>query len=134
KIVNFGIMYGMGARSLSQQMGIGLSEAQDFIRNYFDVYARVLEFLTATVDETRRRGYAQTLFGRRRYLPALQSPNGAERSLAERAAINTPIQGSAADLMKLAMVNVHAALMRSFPSAKLLLQVHDELVLECSIG
>jgi DNA polymerase-1 len=131
KIVNFGVMYGMGARSLSQQMGIGLAEAQDFIAHYFRVYARVREFLDATVEEARRRGYVETLFGRRRYLAGLADGRGAERALAERVAINTPIQGSAADLMKLAMTRVHGALKQGWPSARLLLQVHDELLLEC---
>ncbi len=131
KIVNFGVMYGMGARSLARQMGIGLAEAEDFIRDYFGVYARVREFLDGTVEQARARGWVQTLLGRRRYLPDLDSPNGGQRSLAERAAINTPIQGSAADLMKLAMIRVCAALKRQRPSARLLLQVHDELLLEC---
>jgi DNA polymerase-1 len=131
KIVNFGVMYGMGARSLARQMGIGLAEAEDFIRHYFGVYARVREFLDSTVEQARARGWVQTLLGRRRYLPDLHSPNGGQRSLAERAAINTPIQGSAADLMKLAMIRVCAALKRQRPSARLLLQVHDELLLEC---
>jgi DNA polymerase-1 len=131
KIVNFGVMYGMGARSLARQMGIGLAEAEDFIRHYFGVYARVREFLDGTVEEGRARGWVQTLMGRRRYLPDLASPHGGLRSLAERAAINTPIQGSAADLMKLAMIRLDAALKRQRPSARLLLQVHDELLLEC---
>ena len=134
KIVNFGIMYGMGARSLSQQMGLALPEAEEFIRHYFQVYARVREYLDATLDEARRRGWVQTLLGRRRYLPELKSTHGGARSNAERAAINTPIQGSAADLMKLAMIRVHGALKRARPSARLLLQVHDELVLECPAG
>jgi DNA polymerase-1 len=133
KIVNFGVMYGMGARSLSQQMGIGLPEAQAFIGHYFRVYARVREFLDGTVEEARRRGYVQTLLGRRRYLPALGSTRGDHRAFAERAAINTPIQGSAADLMKLAMIRVHRALKESRPSARLLLQVHDELLLEAPV-
>src|SRR5262249_32153142 len=111
KIVNFGVMYGMGARSLSQQMGIGLAEAQEFIRHYFDVYSGVRDFLDRALAEARQRGYAVTLFGRRRQLPGLASADGGVRSFAERAAINTPIQGSAADLMKLAMIRVHAALM-----------------------
>ncbi len=131
KVVNFGIMYGMGARSLAQQMGIGLPEAEAFIAGYFRVYARVREFLAATLAEARRRGFVQTLLGRRRYLPDLASTHGGARALAERAAINAPIQGSAADLMKLAMIRVDRALKRSMPSARLLLQVHDELVLEC---
>jgi DNA polymerase-1 len=131
KVVNFGVMYGMGARSLAQQMGIGLAEAEDFIRHYFAAFARVREFLDRTVEEARQRGWVQTLLGRRRYLPELASANGARRSFAERAAVNTPIQGSAADLMKLAMIRVDAALKRQQPSARLLLQVHDELLLEC---
>jgi DNA polymerase-1 len=133
KVVNFGIMYGMGARSLSQQMGISLSEAQEFIGHYFRVYARVREFLDGTVEEARRRGYVQTLLGRRRYLPQLESLRGGERAFAERAAINTPIQGSAADLVKLAMLRVHRALKRTRRSARLLLQVHDELLLEAPV-
>jgi DNA polymerase-1 len=134
KVVNFGVMYGMGARSLSQQMGIGLAEAQDFIAGYFQVYARVRQFLDRTVEEARSRGYVQTLLGRRRYLPELATGRGAARAFAERAAINTPIQGSAADLMKLAMIRVHRGLMERRPSARLLLQVHDELLLECPVA
>lgn len=130
KVVNFGVMYGMGARSLAQQMGIGLAEAEDFIAHYFGVYAGVRAYLDTTLEEARARGWVQTLKGRRRYLPGLASPNGGERSLAERAAINTPIQGTAADLMKLAMIAVDRALKRRMPSARLLLQVHDELLLE----
>jgi DNA polymerase-1 len=134
KIVNFGIMYGMGARSLSAQMGIGLPEAQDFIGHYFRVYERVREYLDQVVADARRRGFVETLLGRRRYLPQLSGGSGAERSFAERAAINTPIQGSAADLMKLAMIRVRGALKQRHPSARLLLQVHDELLLECPAG
>lgn len=132
KVVNFGVMYGMGARSLSQQMGIGLAEAQEFIAGYFRVYARVREFLDQTVEQARRDGYVRTILGRRRWLPGLTSGNGALRSFAERAAINTPLQGSAADLMKLAMIRVQRSLKAVTPSARLLLQVHDELLIECS--
>ena len=134
KIVNFGVMYGMGARSLARQMGIGLAEAEEFIRDYFGVYAGVREFLDGTVEQARARGWVQTMMGRRRYLPDLASPDGGRRSLAERAAINTPIQGSAADLMKLAMIRLDAALKRQRLSARLLLQVHDELLLECPVA
>ena len=130
KVVNFGVMYGMGARSLAQQMGIGLAEAEDFIAHYFRVYAGVRAYLDRTVAEARERGWVQTLLGRRRYRPGLASGHGGERSLAERAAINTPIQGTAADLMKLAMIAVDRGLKRQVPSARLLLQVHDELLLE----
>lgn len=131
KVVNFGVMYGMGSRSLAQQMGIELKEAKEFIEGYFTVYAGVRRFLDRTLEDARERGFVQTICGRRRYLPALRSGGGLERSIAERAAINTPIQGSAADLVKLAMLRVHAALARRRGRARLLLQVHDELLLEC---
>ncbi|HET9326928.1 MAG TPA: DNA polymerase I, partial [Candidatus Eisenbacteria bacterium] len=131
KIVNFGIMYGMGARSLAQQMGIPLAEAQAFIAEYFRVFGGVRAFLDRTMADARQQGWVATLLGRRRYLPGLDSAHGGERSATERAAINTPIQGSAADLMKLAMIRVAAALKAHIPSARLLLQVHDELLLEC---
>ena len=130
KIVNFGIMYGMGPRSLSQQMGLSLAEAQEFIRRYFQAFAGVRRFLDRTLEEGRRNGYVQTLLGRRRYLPGLSSAHGAERSFAERAAINAPIQGSAADLVKLAMIRARRALKIDHPTARLLLQVHDELLFE----
>lgn len=133
KIVNFGVMYGMGPRSLAQQMGIELADAKEFIAGYFSVYAGVRRFLDRTLEEARERGFVQTLLGRRRYLPQLRG-GGMERSIAERAAINTPIQGSAADLVKLAMLRVHAALVRRASGARMLLQVHDELLLECPAG
>jgi DNA polymerase-1 len=94
------------------------------------VFSRVRDFLDRTVADARRVGYVQTLFGRRRYLAGLDDPRGDVRSFAERAAINAPIQGSAADLMKLGMIRAHHGLMGSHPSARLLLQVHDELVVE----
>jgi DNA polymerase-1 len=134
KIVNFGIMYGMGSRSLAQQMGITLEEARAFIDDYFGAFAGVRRFLDRTVAEARERGWVETILKRRRYLPALRSDNGLERSNAERAAINTPIQGSAADLVKLAMIKVHQSLERGRSPARLLLQVHDELLLECPVG
>ena len=134
KVVNFGVMYGMGSRSLAQQMGIELKEAKEFIEGYFSVYAGVRRYLDRTLEDARERGFVQTLLGRRRYLPQLRSGGGLERSMAERAAINTPIQGSAADLVKLAMLKVHAALARRRGRARLLLQVHDELLLECPRG
>ncbi len=130
KIVNFGIMYGMGARSLSSQMKIPLADAQDFIKNYFRVFSGVREYMDRQLDDARRSGYVQTLMGRRLYLPQLSSTHGGDRSSAERIAINAPIQGSAADLMKLAMIRVHHSLKPIAPSARLLLQVHDELLIE----
>jgi DNA polymerase-1 len=128
KIVNFGVMYGMGARSLAQQMGLELQEAKEFIDGYFAAYAGVRRYLDRTLEDAREKGWVQTLLGRRRYLPQLRG-GGMERSMAERAAINTPIQGSAADLVKLAMLRVHSALAGT--RARLLLQVHDELLVEC---
>ncbi len=133
KVVNFGVLYGMGARSLAQQMGLELKDAKEFIDTYFTVYAGVRRYLDSTVEEARTRGWVATLLGRRRYLPELRSTHGGERSFAERAAINTPIQGSAADLVKLAMLSVHRSLARSTGS-RLLLQVHDELLVECPEG
>ncbi|MFM7232764.1 MAG: DNA polymerase I [bacterium] len=133
KIVNFGVLYGMGARSLAQQMGLELQEAKTFIEDYFAVYAGVRRYLDATLADARERGWVATLLGRRRYLPELRSGNGMERSFAERAAVNTPIQGSAADLVKLAMLSVHRALSKR-PGSRLLLQVHDELLVECPRG
>src|SRR5205085_6736672 len=109
---------------------IGLGEAQEFIAGYFRVYARVREFIDGTIAEARDRGFVATLLGRRVYLPELSSTNGQRRAASERFAINAPIQGSAADLMKLAMIRVHHALKARMPSARLLLQVHDELLLE----
>ncbi len=133
KVVNFGVLYGMGARSLAQQMGLELKEAKEFIDSYFAAYAGVRRYLDASLEEARTRGWVATLLGRRRYLPELRSTHGAERSFAERAAINTPVQGSAADLVKLAMLSVHRSLARRTGS-RLLLQVHDELLLECPLG
>jgi DNA polymerase-1 len=130
KVVNFGIMYGMGARALSLQMGITLAEASAFIRDYFRVHAGVKRFLDRTIEEVRDKGYVSTLLGRRRYLPDVASTSPRARSNAERAAINTPLQGSAADLVKVAMVRIHERLRREGSRARLVLQVHDELLLE----
>ncbi|HEV8479905.1 MAG TPA: DNA polymerase I, partial [Candidatus Eisenbacteria bacterium] len=130
KIVNFGIMYGMGARSLSLQMGLTLAEAAAFIREYFRVHAGVKRFLDATIEEVRQTGYVSTILGRRRYLPDVQSASPRARANAERAAINTPLQGSAADLVKIAMVRIHERLRHEGSRARLVLQVHDELLLE----
>ncbi|HKA25372.1 MAG TPA: DNA polymerase I, partial [Candidatus Eisenbacteria bacterium] len=134
KIVNFGIMYGMGARALSLQMGLTLAEAAAFIREYFRVHAGVKRFLDGTVEEVRQKGYVSTLLGRRRYLPDVQSASPRARSNAERAAINTPLQGSAADLVKVAMVRIHERLLAEGSQARLVLQVHDELLLESPAG
>lgn len=130
KTINFATIYGQGARALSRQLGIPFDEAKRFIAEYFQRFAGVREFLDRTVAETRERGYVETIFGRRRYIPELRDSNFNMRAFGERTAANSPLQGSAADLMKVAMVRIAAAL-REGPLARLLLQVHDELVVEC---
>jgi DNA polymerase-1 len=131
KVVNFGVLYGMGSMRLSQQLKIPRDEAKRFIENYFTRFARVRGYIEETVDAARRQGYVETLSGRRRYLPELHSDNRPVRENAERMAVNTPIQGSAADLIKLAMVAVDAGIRAGEIPCDMLLQVHDELVFEC---
>jgi DNA polymerase-1 len=128
KAVNFGIVYGQSPFGLAQSLGIERKEAETYIRAYFERYAGVRKWLDATIAEVRRTGYAYNLFGRRRPIPDMNSRNFTARGFAERTAVNTPLQGTAADLIKLAMIRLHEKL-RSM-QAKLLLQVHDELVLE----
>ncbi|MFH1278360.1 MAG: DNA polymerase I [Candidatus Eisenbacteria bacterium] len=130
KAVNFGIIYGMGAFGLAGRLEIPQSEAQQFIDEYFAAYPGVKAYLDGTIEEGREKGYVETMLGRRRYLPELTSKNGRLRSFAERTAVNTPIQGSAADLIKLAMIAVDEELLRSGLRAHMILQVHDELVFE----
>ncbi|MCD6024244.1 MAG: polymerase [Fibrobacteria bacterium] len=130
KVVNFGVLYGMGAHRLSGQLKIPYGEAKRFIDNYFATYARVDLFITETVERGRRNGYVETIGGRRRYIPELLSDNRMLKENAERIAANTPIQGSAADLIKIAMIRIHARLANEMPDAAMLLQVHDELVFE----
>lgn len=130
KTINFGVIYGMGAFRLAQELGIPRAEAQKFIDAYFARYAGVAAFIRNTVEATKRDGYVSTILGRRRPVPLINSRNANERQAAERVAVNTPIQGSAADIMKLAMLKVDRVLQERFPEARLLLQVHDELILE----
>lgn len=130
KTINFGVIYGMGAFRLAQELGIPRGDAQRFIDAYFERYAGVAAFIRDTVDQARRDGYVSTLLGRRRMIRAIDSRNANERQGAERVAVNTPIQGSAADIVKLAMLKVDAALRERFPAARILLQVHDELIIE----
>jgi DNA polymerase-1 len=130
KTINFGVIYGMGAFRLAQELGIPRAEAQKFIDAYFARYAGVAAFIRNTVEATKRDGYVSTILGRRRPVPLINSRNANERQAAERIAVNTPIQGSAADIMKLAMLRVERAITERFPEARLLLQVHDELILE----
>ncbi len=130
KVVNFGVLYGMGAHRLGGQLKIPYAEAKKIIDNYFATYARVDSFITETVTEGRARGYVETIMGRRRYLPELLSDNRVFRENAERIAANTPIQGSAADLIKIAMIRLHDKLKGGDLPCQMLLQVHDELVFE----
>ena len=131
KAVNFGIVYGISEFSLAEDIGVSRYEAKDYIENYLTNYAGVRRYMKDVVENARQNGYTETMFGRRRYIPELKSSNFNIRSGAERIALNTPIQGTAADLIKLAMIRVETALNQHFPEAKLLLQVHDELIVEC---
>jgi DNA polymerase-1 len=134
KAINFGILYGLSEFGLSRQLGIPRAEAQAYIKAYFGRYGRIRGFLDDTIERGRERGYVETLLGRRRPLPNLRSQNGALRQAAERIAMNAPIQGSAADLIKVAMVHVHRDLRVEGARCRMLLQVHDELVLEVPKG
>jgi DNA polymerase-1 len=134
KVINFGIIYGMSAYGLSRELGISPGEASSIIDGYFDVYSGVREFTEKTLQQAREKGYVQTLLNRRRYLPELASKNPNVRQYGERMAVNTPIQGTAADLIKVAMLGVHEGLAGEVPGARMLLQVHDELVFEVPEG
>ena len=134
KAVNFGIVYGISEFSLAEDIGVSRYEAKAYIDNYLTNYSGVRTYMKKVVEDAREIGYTQTLFGRRRYIPELKSSNFNIRSGAERITLNTPIQGTAADLIKLAMIRVEKALNEHFPEAELLLQVHDELIVECPEG
>ena len=131
KAVNFGIVYGISEFSLAEDIGVSRYEAREYIDNYLANYRGVRDYMKKVVADARESGYTTTLYGRKRYIPELKSTNFNIRQGAERIALNTPIQGTAADLIKLAMVRVEQALNASFPEAQLLLQVHDELIVEC---
>ncbi len=131
KAVNFGIVYGISEFSLAEDIGVSRYEAREYIDNYLTNYQGVRKYMKQVVEDAKTIGYTETLYGRRRYIPELKSSNFNIRSGAERIALNTPIQGTAADLIKLAMIRVESALNAQYPDAKLLLQVHDELIVEC---
>jgi len=131
KAVNFGIVYGISAFSLAQDIGVSVYEAKEYIQNYLDRFSGVRRYMTEIVEKAKEQGYVETLLHRRRDLPELTASNFATRSFGERVALNMPIQGTAADVMKLAMVRVFDRLRREAPEARLLLQVHDELIVEC---
>ena len=130
KVANFGIIYGISAFGLSQRMGISRTEAKAFIEEYFRSYPGVKEYMDRVVAQAREKGYVETLFGRKRFLPDIASKNAVARGLAERNAINAPIQGSAADIIKLAMIAVSRRLAKEGLRSKMVLQVHDELVFD----
>lgn len=130
KAVNFGIIYGISDYGLARNLGISNQEAKDYIDAYFKRYPKVKDFIRETIASARIQGYVTTLLNRRRYIPDINSKNYHLRSFSERTAVNTPIQGSAADIIKIAMVNVYKALKENELSAKILLQVHDELILD----
>ncbi|HTP13521.1 MAG TPA: DNA polymerase, partial [Bacteroidota bacterium] len=130
KEVNFGIMYGIGPFGLSGRLEITQSEAKDIIARYFERFPKVKQYINDTIAKAKVDGYVSTLMGRRRYLPDLRSANQNLRSNAERQAINMPIQGPAADMIKLAMVNIDRALLKKELASRMILQVHDELVFE----
>ena len=121
----------MSAFRLAGELGISRTTAKNFIDSYFATYSGVQEFINATIEQAEKEGFVETISGRRRYIKAINSANKTEKATAERIAINTPIQGSAADIVKQAMIKVHSELSQKFPEAKLLLQVHDELIAEC---
>ena len=130
KAVNFGIVYGISDFSLAQDIGVSRKEAGVFIQSYLDTYSGVHHYMESIKQSAREKGYVETLFGRRRAIPELNSKNFNLRSFGERAAMNTPIQGTAADIIKIAMLRVSERLKREGSSARLILQVHDELIIE----
>ncbi|MCP3897906.1 DNA polymerase, partial [Moraxella sp.] len=130
KTVNFSIIYGAGATNLSRQLDIKRAEASELIQQYFKQYPALKTYMDKTVEDARKNGYVTTLMGRRRYLRDINSRNGMVRSNAERMAINTPIQGTAADMIKMAMVKIHRVLQKQKLKTKMIMQVHDELVFD----
>ena len=130
KAINFGLIYGMSAFGLARQLGIERREAQKYVDLYFDRYPDVRRYMDKTRELAREQGYVETVFGRRLYLNDIQSRNAARRQYAERSAINAPMQGTAADIIKRAMITVHDWLQSQGGGARLIMQVHDELVLE----
>ena len=131
KAVNFGIVYGISAFSLSKDIGVTVAEAKNYMEAYFERFAGVHRYMKDVVEQAKEQGYVETLWHRRRALPELSSSNFNLRAFGERVALNMPIQGTAADIMKLAMVRVANRLKQENLRAKLLLQVHDELIVEC---
>jgi DNA polymerase-1 len=130
KAVNFGIVYGIGEFSLAKDLHVSMKEAKQYINSYFATYQGVHAFIKSLIENARENGYAKTMFGRIRYIPELSSSNKNMQAFGERVAMNSPIQGTAADIIKIAMINVDKALKEAKIDARLILQVHDELIIE----
>ena len=130
KAVNFGIVYGISDFGLSEQLGISKKEAKNYIEQYLEKYNGIDKFMKDIVEQAKKDGYVETLFNRRRYIPEIKSSNFMLRNAGKRAAMNAPIQGSAADIIKIAMINVYKKLEENNLKSKLILQVHDELIVE----
>ena len=130
KAVNFGIVYGISEFGLGEQLGVSRKKAKEYIEQYLDKYNGIKEFMTNIVEETKEKGYVETLYHRRRYVPELKSNNYMVRQFGGRVAMNTPIQGTAADIMKLAMINIYNEFNKQNLKSKIILQVHDELLIE----
>lgn len=134
KAVNFGIIYGQSAFGLSQTLGIPRKEAAEIIENYFEQYIGIKQYMSDTMNFARENGYVETIMGRRRYLRDINSANQTVRGFAERNAINAPIQGSAADMIKIAMIQIHKDIIDQKLQSKMTMQVHDELVFDVLIS
>jgi DNA polymerase-1 len=130
KMVNFGIIYGISAFGLGERLNISRTEAKVIIDNYFKQYPQIQQYMHLSIEMAREKGYVETIKGRKRYLRDINSANATVRGFAERNAINAPIQGSAADMIKIAMINIHNDLQKKKLKSKMLLQVHDELVFD----
>jgi len=134
KAVNFGIVYGIGAFSLAQDIGVSVAEADQYIKNYLRTFSGVQQYMEDIVNFGKEKGYVQTLYGRRRYLPELTASNKNIQNFGKRVAMNTPIQGTAADIIKIAMIRVYDRLAKEERKSRLILQIHDELIVETAAG
>lgn len=134
KAVNFGILYGIGPFSLSKDIGVSVKKAEEYINSYLDSFPSIREFMERTVEQAKETGYVTTLFGRKRYVPELRASNKMTQAAGKRIAMNTPVQGTAADIIKTAMVRVWKRLKEEVPTARLILQIHDELIVEAPIA
>ena len=129
KTANFGIIYGISAFGLAERLSISRSEAKSLIDGYFDTYPTIKTFIEKSIENARKNGYVETMFNRKRYLPDINSRNATVRNFAERNAVNAPIQGTAADIIKIAMVKLYNRLLKENLQSKMILQIHDELIL-----